>query len=446
MSFPTVDNVYAEGESTVSGMAFIDPYLYTLSFGSWPSWDPKVHKIDPITYEKIDEWTAPWEAALAHSMCTDCEYLYVGTSNRALTSGRYRPIHVYKINPNTMTTVTSWTSPTYRSQQWAEAMAFDFNSNKLLVVEDGSGYSYHRIWKFNQDLTLDMYKDADEGWPSGDPNLWQYNGNDITIMGDYCYIATGGTPGQIVKRKISDLSLVNYFVGTFDDPDEYIEGIFFNVCNDGENIYTATYDYHPEDRPLRLIKVNPSDMTRVATYYGDADELLAYGSYAYGGKIYVTTYGWNGQYYPDGVYGEVILQIDPATMTRTAKYANWVDSDYWNASYHAVGDGSRLHVGFWGQTTRSVLQFAEPGTELCAPTCGIVALGDKVMLCPIGNRHGNTVALKSGNAAVTDKALIAPLNNQAALKLDFRNCKTQQGDKIICVPVSRAKKNILGLR
>jgi len=80
------------------------------------------------------------------------------------------------------------------------------------------------------------------------------------------------------------------------------------------------------------------------------------------------------------------------------------------------------------------------------PSCGIVAVGDKVMLCPIGNRHGNTVALKSGNAAVTDKALIAPLNNQAAQKLDFRNCKTQQGDKIICVPVSRAKKNILGLR
>ena len=80
------------------------------------------------------------------------------------------------------------------------------------------------------------------------------------------------------------------------------------------------------------------------------------------------------------------------------------------------------------------------------PTCGIVAVGDKVLLCPIGNRHGNIVALKSGNAALTDKALIAPLNNQAALKLDFRNCKSKQGDKIICVPMGGAKRNILGLR
>ena len=81
-----------------------------------------------------------------------------------------------------------------------------------------------------------------------------------------------------------------------------------------------------------------------------------------------------------------------------------------------------------------------------APTCGIIAIGDKVMLCPIGNRHGNMVALKSGNAAVSHKSLIAPVNNQAALKLDFRNCKSKQGDKIICVPISGTKKNILGLR
>ena len=80
------------------------------------------------------------------------------------------------------------------------------------------------------------------------------------------------------------------------------------------------------------------------------------------------------------------------------------------------------------------------------PTCGIVAVGDKVMLCPIGNRYGNMVALKSGKAALTDKALLASLNNQAALKLDFRNCKSKQGDKIICVPISGTKKNILGLR
>jgi len=80
------------------------------------------------------------------------------------------------------------------------------------------------------------------------------------------------------------------------------------------------------------------------------------------------------------------------------------------------------------------------------PTCGIVAVGDKVMLCPIGNQHGNTVALKSGNAAVTDKALIAPLNNQAAQKLDFRKCTAKLGDKVVCTPIGRTKKNILGLR
>jgi len=80
------------------------------------------------------------------------------------------------------------------------------------------------------------------------------------------------------------------------------------------------------------------------------------------------------------------------------------------------------------------------------PSCGIVAIGDKVMLCPIGNRYGNVVALKSGNAVITDKALIASLNNQAALKLDFRNCNAKQNDKVVCVSLNGVKKNILGLR
>ena len=435
MSFPTVDKVYA-GESSVVDMAYIDPYLFTSSFGGWPSFNPKIHKINPVTYEKLGEWAAPAGSCLSHSMCTDCEHLYIGMSS---CPSPYRPIHVYKINPETMATVASWTGPTYRSQQWAEAMAFDFNSKRLLVVEDGSGGSYYRIYKFKQDLTLEMYKDADDGSPP-----WQYFGNDITIMGDHCHIATGGTPGQIVKRKLSDLSLVDYFEGTTDDPDDYIEGIFFNVCNDGHHIYTATYDYM-EERPARLIKVNPSDMSRVATYYGEDNvELMAYGSYAYGGKVYMLLYGWNGLYNPDADYGEIIAQIDPSSMARIGSYVNWT-GDY-NASYRAVGDGSRLHVGFWGQASRSVLQFAESGRALCAPTSGIVALGDKVMLCPISNQYGDYIALKPDKAVLSDKALIAPLNNQAALKLDFRNCKTKQGDKVICASINRAKKNILGLR
>ena len=437
MSFPTVDNIYTEGERSCSGVVYLDPYLYVLYYGGSPSYQPTVHKLNPATYEKIAQWTAPSGAAFAESMCTDCEHLYVGTSSYP---SPYRPIHVFKVDPVTMTTVASWTSPTYRSQQWAEAMAFDFNSNRLLVVEDGGGYSYHRIYKFTQDLTLEMYKDADDGSPP-----WQYFGDDITILGDHCYIATGGTPGQIAKRLISDLSLVDYFEGYDYDPDDYIEGIFFNVCNDGENIYTATYDYS-EYRPTRLIKVNPSDMTRVGTYYGAADELMAYGSYAYGGKVYMMLNGWDGVYSPNEQEGEQVLQIDPITMTKTARYQNWTGD--WNDAYKAVGDGSRLHIGFWGGAgvLRSVLQFAEQGTELCAPTSGIVALGDKVMLCPIGNRSGNYIALKPDKAALTDKSLIAPLNNQAALKLDFRNCKSKQGDKIICVPISGTKKNILGLR
>ena len=370
MAFPCVDNVYTEGESAVSDMAYIDPYLYTVSFGSYPTWHPKVHKIDPETYEKIAEWTAPSGAALCHSMCTDCEYLYVGTSSYP---SPYRPIHVFKVDPETMTTVESWTSPTYRSQQWAEAMAFDFNSNRLLVVEDGAGYSYHRIYKFTQNLTLEMYKDADEGWPLI-PDLWQYHGNDITIMGDYCYIATGGTPGQIVKRKISDLSLVNYFVGTIDDPDDYIEGIFFNVCNDGEYIYTATYDYK-EERPMRVIQIKSSDMSRWNTYYGQSDELMAYGCCAYGGRIYAMLYGWNGIYWQEPGYaiGEVIVQINPDGMGQTDRYVNWTME--YNSAYRAVGDGSRLHVGFWGQATRSVLQFAEEGAPDCIPW-----VGNKVIL------------------------------------------------------------------
>jgi len=436
MSFPTIDNIYAEGDRSCSGMAYLDPYLYVLYWGGWPAYDPKVHKINPITYEKIAEWTAPYQAAMASSICTDCEYIYVGTSNRGST-GHHYPLHVYKIDPATMTTVASFTGYGTTGDTSAVAIQFDFQSKRLIVLDDRNIY---RIWKLKQDLTEEMHKDAESGWP---PSQW--HGNDLTLLGDYFFVASGGTPGEIIKRRISDLEMVDYFQGTFDDPDDYIEGIFFNICNDGHYLYTATYDYM-EKRPARLIKVNPSDMTRVGTYYGASDELLAYGSYAYGGKVYMLLYGRDGVYWPNQQEGEVVIQVDPTTMTRSARYVNWTGE--WNSAYRAVGDGSRLHVGFWGDggVFRSVLQFAESGAELCAPSCGLIALGDKVMLCPIGNQHGNTVALKSGNAAVTDKALIASLNNQAALKLDFRNCKTQQGDKIICVPVSRAKKNILGLR
>lgn len=434
MAFPTVDNIYTLGETEVAGIAYIEPYLYTSSYGGYPSYQPKIHKINPETYAKIDEWAAPAGSCLSQSMCTDCEYLYIGMSS---CPSPYRPIHVYKVNPETMTTVASWTSPTYRNQQWAEGMAFDFNSNRLLVVEDGAGYSYHRIYKLTQDLVLETYKDANDGSPP-----WQYYGNDITIMGDYCYIATGGTPGEIVKRKLSDLSLVDYFDGTIDDPDDYIEGIFFNVCNDGEYIYTATYDYD-ESRPARLIKVNPSNMSRAGTYYGAATEMMAYGSYAYGGKVYMLLYGWDGVYSPNEQEGEHVLQIDPTTMAKTAEYVNWTGNE--NDAYKAVGDGSRLHVGFWGIANRSVLQFAEEGSPLCV-VCGKIAIGDKVFLLPIGNFFGDVVALKSGGISINDKTFLASLDEKKELKLAFKNCTAAVNDKVICLPIEGMKENIVAIR
>ena len=433
MSFPTVDNIYTEGEPSCSGVVYLDPYLYVLYWGGWPAYEPKVHQINPVTYEKIGEWTAPYQAAMAKAICTDCEYIYVGTSNRGST-GNHHPLHVYKIDPDTMATVASWAGQA-TGDRWAEAIQFDFQSERLLVLDDKGRY---RIIKLKQDLTVDMIKDAESGWPPS-----QYHGHDLTILGDYFYVASGGTPGEIIKRRISDLEMVDYFQGTTDDPDDYIEGIFFNICNDGAYLYTATYDYS-EERPTRLIKVNPADMSRVGTYYGAATEMMAYGSCYYGGKVYMLLYGWDGVYWPDQQEGEHVLQIDPATMGKTAEYVNWTGE--WTDAVVGVGDGSRLHVGFWGESIRGVLQFAEEGAELCAPTAGIVALGDKVLLCPIGNRYGGTVALKSGKAATTDKALIVALNNQAAQKLDFRNCQSKQGDKVICASINRAINNVLGLR
>jgi hypothetical protein len=432
MSFPTIDNIYTEGEPYGSGVAYLDPYLYVLFWGGWPAYEPKVHQIDPVTYEKIGEWTAPYAAAFAQSICTDCEYIYVGTSNRGPTGGHH-PIHVYKIDPDTMSTVASWAGQA-TGDVWAEAIQFDFESECLLVLEDRGPY---RIYKLDQDLNELMRKTAESGWP---PSQWY--GNDLTILGDYCYIASGGTPGEIIKRRISDLEMVDYFQGFANDPDDYIEGIFFNVCNDGTYLYTATYDYS-EYRPTRLIKVDPSDMTRAGTYYGASDEICAYGSYAYGGKVYMLLYGWDGVYWPDHQEGEQVLQIDSVSMTKTARHQDWTVP--WSSAYRAVGDGSRLHVGFWGNTARGVLQFAEPGTELCA-ICGKISVGNKVMLCPIGARFGDVVALKSGNANVSHKALIAPLNNQAAMKLAFRNCTATQNDKVVCTPLGRTKKKILALR
>lgn len=80
------------------------------------------------------------------------------------------------------------------------------------------------------------------------------------------------------------------------------------------------------------------------------------------------------------------------------------------------------------------------------PTCGIVAIGDKVMLCPIGTCYGDNVALKSGKADVSQKAFIASLNNEAAMKLAFRNCKSVLNDKVVCTPVGKLRKSILAVR
>jgi len=425
MSFPTVDNVYTEGENyAVMGMAYIDPYLYVLYSNC------KIHKINPETYAKISEWTAPSEAAYGGGMTTDCESLYVATSSPS----PYRPIHVYKINPETMATIASWTGEDYSSGQAdAESIEFDFQSERLLVIEDGYQRVAYRIYKLKQDLTEEMHKDAGEGPHS------QYFGWDITILGDHCYIATGGTPGAIDKRSISDLSLLDYFEGHDYDPDDYIEGIFFNVCTDGLYLYTATYDYS-ERRPTRLIKVNPSNMTRVGTYYGADDELLGLGSYFYGGKIYILIWHWSDWEVIEE--GEMILQINPLTMTRTARYINWTGND--NSSKEAVGDGSRLHIGF-GISTRSVLQFAEEGTPLCI-VCGKVAVGDKVFLLPIGNFFGNVVALKSDIFSTSDKAFLASLDEKKDLKLAFKSCTAKTNDKVICLPIEGMKENIVALR
>lgn len=141
--------------------------------------------------------------------------------------------------------------------------------------------------------------------------------------------------------------------------------------------------------------------------------------------------------------GEQVLQINPTTMARTARYQNWAGG--WNSASPAVGDGSRLHVGFWDIATRSVLQFAEEGTPLCE-VCGKVAIGDKVFLLPIGNYGGNRVALKSDKAALTDKALIAPLDEQAVRKLAFRNCIASVNDKVVCAPIGNSKKDLLAVR
>ena len=367
MAFPCVDKIYDAGPRYCTGLAYLDDYLYVLYWGGWPNYDPQVHKLNPETYEKVAQWTAPYQACMASAICTDCESIYVGTSNRGST-GHHWPLHVYKIDPFTMTTIASFQGYGWTGDTSAITIRFDYKSQNLIVLDDRNIY---RIWKLRQDLTEVMHKTAESGWP---PSQW--HAHDLTLLGDYFYVASGGTPGAIIKRRISDLEFIDYFEGTIDDPDDYIEGIFFNVCNDGRYIYTATYDYK-EERPTRLIKVDPVDMLRCGTYYAGPGRMMAYGSYAYGDpmRIYMMLNGWDGVYWPDAQEGEVVLQVNPDGMVLTQEYVNWTGE--WNDAYRAIGDGSRLHVGFWGGggVGRSVFQFEETGD-----TRGTVGIGNKVIL------------------------------------------------------------------
>ena len=248
----------------------------------------------------------------------------------------------------------------------------------------------------------------------------------VDVVGDYAYVVSG----RDRALTIFDISTpatpahVGEIHGTEAGAPYYMDDAY---CVDvvGDYAYVTAYC----DAALTIFDIsdpaNPSHVgeihgTGAPNYLQGAQYLHVVGDYAY-----VTAYEDKAL---------VIFDISDPTNPKIIGEIHGGGPPYylaWASGVEAVG--GYVYVVTWDNA-------------LTIFESGIISVGDKVLLCPIGTRQGNTVALKPTKAAITDKSLIVPLNNQAALKLDFRICKSKQGDKVICVPISGAKRNILGLR
>ncbi len=153
-------------------------------------------------------------------------------------------------------------------------------------------------------------------------------GSAIVSDGTYIYASTGGQPGKVFKIDPSDMTLIDTWVGT--------AGQDFASCLtlDGTNVYVGL-GMEPAGAPgvtIRVIKIDPSNMTTVDTFTGDAGDEDCNDLIFDGINIYVT-----GKTDPG-----MIIKIDTSDMSRVSAWTGAAgENDAWSLAF----DGTYIYVG-----------------------------------------------------------------------------------------------------
>lgn len=342
--FPTLEATWTgdAGEFYTKGVCYLDGYVYA------PLWeDPgRLIKIDAATMTKVDEWIGTANQVAARCVETDGAFLYVGCSS---AGGMWEnPSRVVKINPATMTTVDEWVGedppPVWPDQGNPERITYD---GTYIYVTIG----FNMPSRAARLVKIDPATMATVGQWDGVGA--QYTSFGHTMFDDYAYVSCGSVPARVAKVDKTTMTTVGEWVGDISDGG-WIEGLVFDVTNDGTYVYAGTYDYLESlVDPTRLIKIDPATMTTVSKYQGAADELFCMSTFHYNGQVFMGLL-----YYPHSM----ILRIDTATMTKVDRWED-VATEYTGAGF-ALGNPKFLYAGLWGGIggqLAKVIKFELPG-------------------------------------------------------------------------------------
>ena len=173
--------VGATGEDYCRALTFDGTYIYAGLYTS----PARVIKIDPSTMTTISSWTPPGGENLCSALTFDGTYIYAGLWTL--------PAKMYKINPSTMTTVASWTAP--GGDNFCTSLTFDGT-----YIYAACNTVPARVIKIDPSTmtTISRWIGA-----SGENTCWA-----LTFDGTYIYAGLSTSPARIIRKIMRNIDEV----------------------------------------------------------------------------------------------------------------------------------------------------------------------------------------------------------------------------------------------
>jgi hypothetical protein len=221
------------GDYTEKALVTDGTYLYlTANFGAYGI---KVYKIDPATLSTVGTWTSPTTYCFRGYLATDGTYIYCayGDSDAAL-------MYVAKIETTGMTTDDLWTSSAGQTEPYA------------LVY--GGSYVYVAAY---EDPDSRIIKIDPSTMNTSDTTAGTFPVNALAADANYVYAA--------VNEKAPSDMILKINASTMATDDSWSDGFFYVVALalDGDFLYALAEYTAP------LIKINTATMDNVSTWQGD---------------------------------------------------------------------------------------------------------------------------------------------------------------------------------